>query len=147
MKKKISLKLIVCLLALIPGKWMVSCCDAAEAAAAGMVLEVGTPWVVADGQPEAVQRALKDVEKDWYKVFGRRPVILKDVPASWHGPVIYLGLTGAWREQSAREKLAGAESFMLRAQRDLSRVFRLFLHERFRPQGRAPAASESAPTV
>lgn len=117
MKRRISIKFITCLLVLFLGKWTVARCGAAEVAAA-MVLEVGTPWVVADGQPEAVQRALKDVEKDWYKVFGRRPVILKEVPASWQGPVIYLGLTGAWREQLVGGKLAGAESFMLRAQRD-----------------------------
>ena len=46
---------MLCLLALLPGMWMVSCCGAAEAAAAGMVVDAGTPWVVADDQPEAVQ--------------------------------------------------------------------------------------------
>lgn len=53
MNKKISLKLIVCLLALFLGKWMVACCGAAEVATAAMVLDVGTPWVVADaaGKP------------------------------------------------------------------------------------------------
>lgn len=59
----------------------------------GMVIRAGTPWVVEEGQPEAVQRALRDVGRDWYKVFGRRPVVVVDVPATWKGTGIYLGST------------------------------------------------------
>jgi hypothetical protein len=71
----------------------------------GIVFNADTPWLVATNQPEALQRALCDVERDWYKVFGHRPVILAEAPKSWTGPVIRFGLTGA----------AGApESFALR---------------------------------
>ena len=66
-----------------------------------------------------VQRALEDVKSDWYKVFGHRPVVLQEPPKSWKGPVIYLGLKGAWREALlGKEPFAGAESFVLRSARD-----------------------------
>jgi hypothetical protein len=97
---------------------LVSCYGGEAAVASGLVINASTPWVIEDGQPEAIQRALKDVEKDWYKVFGRRPVVVKEVPATWKGPVIYLGLTGSWRDKFVKEKFAGAESFLLRLQRD-----------------------------
>jgi len=91
---------------------------AAEKAAPAMVLDAYTPWVVADHQPEPVQRALKDLERDWYKVFGRRPSIVEERPEGWKGPLIYLGHTGSWRDPLIREPFEGAESFLLRAQRD-----------------------------
>lgn len=102
----------------LPAQCLISNGYAEEAAKPGMTLEVGTPWVVEDGQPEAVQRALKDVERDWYKVFGRRPVVLKEVPAGWSGPVIYLGSSGSWRGRLVKENSSGPESFVLRSLRD-----------------------------
>lgn len=83
-----------------------------------IVINASTPWVISEGEPEAVRRALEDVATDWYKVFGRRPVIVRDVPASYKGPVIYLGSTGAWRDDLVRRKPAGREGFMLRVQKD-----------------------------
>jgi hypothetical protein len=90
------------------------CCGAAMAlllglgacaSESGVVLTADTPWLVATNLPESVQRALSDVERDWYKVFGHRPVILAEAPPSWRGPLVRFGLTGA----------AGApESFSLR---------------------------------
>ena len=116
--KNTFIRSISCILVLLNGQWMISDCHAAEALKSEMILEVGTPWVVEDGQPEAVRRALKDVEKDWYKVFGRNPVVLKKLPAAWAGPVIYLGSTGSWRGRMVEEEFDGAESFVLRSQRD-----------------------------
>jgi hypothetical protein len=113
-----QIKTIFCMLALLPGIRVDPCWAETGNSAAGMVINSGTPWVVADGQPEAVQRALKDVGRDWYKVFGRRPVIVEEVPASWKGPVIYLGSTGSWRGKLIKEKFAGTESFLLRVQQD-----------------------------
>ncbi len=106
------------MMALCFGLWLQPSYGTAEPAVAGLVINSGTPWVVAADQPEAVQRALKDVQRDWYKVFGRRPVIIREVPASWKGPVVYLGLTASWREKLVKDKFAGAESFILRVQRD-----------------------------
>jgi len=71
-----------------------------------------TPWVVAADEPEAVQRALSDVQRDWYKVFGHRPVVLSESPAAWRGTVVYLGT------KQARDVSAAPESFVLRIQRD-----------------------------
>ena len=93
-------------------------CRGAPGDASGLVLNADTPWVVAEEQPEAVARALQDVESDWYKVFGHRPVVLREPPSSWKGPVIYLGVKGAWRESLLKEPSAGAESFVLRVHRD-----------------------------
>lgn len=57
------------------------------------ILTADTPWIVPAGQPEPVQRALADVQRDWYKVFGHRPVVLTQAPAKWTGPVIGFALT------------------------------------------------------
>jgi hypothetical protein len=116
--KQIDMKPILWMLALCCGASPGTCPGQTEPATAAMVINSGTPWVVADGQPEAMQRALLDVGRDWYKVFGRRPVVVKEVPASYKGPVIHLGLTGSWRGKLVKEPFAGPESFLLRAQRD-----------------------------
>jgi len=59
-----------------------------------LTLTPDTPWVVAPNQPEAVQRALADVERDWYKVMGHRPVVLQAEPETWKGPLIRFGVSG-----------------------------------------------------
>jgi len=92
--------------------------EGTKAASSGIVINASTPWVISEDEPEAVRRALEDVATDWYKVFGRRPVIVREVPASYKGPVIYLGSTGAWRDDLVRRKPAGRESFFLRIQKD-----------------------------
>jgi len=84
----------------------------------GMILTVDTPWIVDQEQPEPVQRALEDVKSDWYKVFGRLPVVVNKVPESWKGPVIYMGINGFWRSSLVNEPFPGAESFVLRLQQD-----------------------------
>jgi len=90
----------------------------ADPALSNIVINASTPWVISEGEPEAFQRALEDVATDWYKVFGRRPAIVREVPASYKGPVIYLGSTGAWRDDLVRTKPAGREGFMVRVQKD-----------------------------
>lgn len=89
----------------------------APRAAGGFELDADTPWVVAPGQPESVARALDDVKADWYKVLGHVPAILAEPPKDWHGPVVYLGLTGAWLKELLPEPFAGPESFVLTARR------------------------------
>ncbi len=79
-----------------------------------VAITADTPWIVADGQPEAVQRALADVQRDWYKVLGHRPIVLNKPPATGRGPVVYLGTKQTWK----LEFPAGAESFVLRVQHD-----------------------------
>ena len=52
------------------------------------------PWVVSEADYEnmPIQRAIRDAERDWYKVFGYPPVVFHDKPASsWDGPVIIFG--------------------------------------------------------
>jgi hypothetical protein len=57
-------------------------------------LTVDTPWVVAEDLPEPLQRALEDVQRDWYKVFGFRPVVLKEMPEKWDKAVLRFGIKG-----------------------------------------------------
>lgn len=87
---------------------------AGDSGAPALVLTADTPWIVADGEPEAMQRALADLQRDWYKVLGHRPVILNQAPAGWRGPVIHLGT----RQPGVTDLPAGAEGFVLRAQQD-----------------------------
>ncbi len=83
-----------------------------------LTLTADTPWVIAADEPEAVQRALADVQADWYKVLGHRPVILNQPPATASGPVVYLGLKGPWLKEMVKDPPAGTESFLLRVQHD-----------------------------
>ena len=53
-----------------------------------ITINADTPWLIPANQPEPVQRALEDVQRDWYKVFGHRPVVLAQVPEKWTGSVI-----------------------------------------------------------
>ncbi len=69
--------------------------SALTAPGGSLKLTADTPWLVATNQPEALQRALSDVERDWYKVFGHRPVILAEAPQDWAGPLVRFGLAGA----------------------------------------------------
>ena len=53
-----------------------------------------TPWLVmrADYANMPIQKAVRDAERDWYKVFGYPPVIFRDsVPSRWQGPVVVFG--------------------------------------------------------
>jgi len=111
-------KLIVCLLVMLQGICIASCWAETEDVATGMVINASTPLVIAAGQPEAVQRALDDVATDWYKVFGRRPVVVRELPATYKGAAIYLGQTGAALDDLVKKRPAGRESFMMRVQKD-----------------------------
>ena len=70
----------------------------ASAAAASdlepVTIDGDTPWVVMeeDFNSPPIQEAIRDAERDWYKVFGYPPVIFKNsIPRNWTGPVIVLG--------------------------------------------------------
>ena len=82
--------------------------------ARNITITADTPWIVATAEPEAVQRALADVQRDWYKVLGHRPVVLNKVPTTWRGPVLYFGT----KQSGLKELPPGAESFVLRVQQD-----------------------------
>ncbi|MCC6125978.1 MAG: glycosyl hydrolase 115 family protein [Pirellulales bacterium] len=83
-----------------------------------MTLTVDTPWVVSAEEPEAIERALADVKRDWYKVIGRVPVVLTSPPKNWTGPVIYLGRKGDWWSALGVKIPAGPESFVLKVLQD-----------------------------
>lgn len=60
----------------------------------GIEVTGDTPWVISeeDYRRVPIQMAIRDAEKDWYKVFGYPPVIFHNKPAtSWKGPVIVFG--------------------------------------------------------
>ncbi len=43
-------------------------------------ISANTPWVIGKDEPEALQRALEDVKRDWYKIFGHPPIVLSQSP-------------------------------------------------------------------
>lgn len=79
-----------------------------------ILLTVDTPWIVSPDETEPVQRALEDVKRDWYKVFGHLPVVLSAPPeAGWEGPLIYFGLRANAAQEVTSVALQGRESFAL----------------------------------
>ena len=61
---------------------------------APVTIDGDTPWLVMedDFASPPIQEAIRDAERDWYKVFGYPPVIFKNsIPRSWTGPVFILG--------------------------------------------------------
>ena len=63
--------------------------------AANLTIDGDTPWLVmrTDYANMPIQKAIRDAERDWYKVFGYPPVIFRDdsIPSRWDGPVIVFG--------------------------------------------------------
>ncbi|WP_159020735.1 glycosyl hydrolase 115 family protein [Algibacter sp. L3A6] len=60
----------------------------------GIKITGDTPWVITDADYKRmpIQKAIKDAEKDWYRVFGYPPVIFHNNSSSnWDGPVIVFG--------------------------------------------------------
>lgn len=82
---------------------------ATAAAAANFQINADTPWIVPENQPEAVERALENVKRDWYKVFGHLPVVAAEAKKHWRGPILRLGIQGA---------SDNPESFVLKVERD-----------------------------
>ena len=82
------------------------------------IINEDTPWIVTSDQPEAVQRALIDVQRDWYKVFGRLPIIATEIPNTWKGSVVYFGIKRTWQNELAKDKFTSPESFFVRYQLD-----------------------------
>jgi hypothetical protein len=79
-------------------------------------LTADTPWIVAPGEVEPIQRALEDVKRDWYKVFGHLPVVLSTPPVSgWDGPLLYFGLAANAAPTTAigYAPVRGREGFVL----------------------------------
>ena len=61
---------------------------------ASLTIDGDTPWLVmeADFEQPPIQEAIRDAERDWYKVFGIPPVIFKNsIPSRWDGPVLIVG--------------------------------------------------------
>ena len=70
----------------------------ATAAFGQITIDGDTPWIVMeqDYNDPAIQKAIRDAERDWYKVFGYPPVIFHDDARScWDGPVVLFGSAAA----------------------------------------------------
>ena len=75
-----------------------------------------TPWVVMteDYEVPAIQAAIRDAERDWYKVFGYPPVVFRDnVRRAWTGPVVVFGSAENTKELIDVKLPAGAEQHKL----------------------------------
>lgn len=82
-------------------------------ASPSLQLTADTLWVVSPDEPEALRRALHDVENDWYKVLGRLPSVVEKPPEKWSGLIVCLGLKAPWLGRWCHEQYAGPESFSL----------------------------------
>ncbi|MDQ8195636.1 glycosyl hydrolase 115 family protein [Coraliomargarita sp. SDUM461004] len=83
----------------------------------GLTINGDTPWVVtaADFENPAIQEAIRDAERDWYKVFGYPPVIFKNnTRSSWTGPVVIFGSVEHTSSLVDAQVPAGAEQHVLR---------------------------------
>lgn len=79
---------------------------------ASITIDGDTPWIISqeDFDNPAIREAIRDAERDWYKVFGYPPVIFKDSPRSaWRGPVIVFGLADSMRDIVDAELPEGKE--------------------------------------
>lgn len=59
-----------------------------------VVIDGDTPWIIStkDYENPAIRAAIRNVEEDWYKVFGYPPVVFSDGPRGhWTGPVVVFG--------------------------------------------------------
>lgn len=83
-----------------------------------VVLTEDTPWFVASSESEAVQRAIEDVQRDWYAVFGRLPIILKTIPDTWKGSVIYFGEKALNNDASVPKSAINSEGFFVKSFQD-----------------------------
>lgn len=91
-----------------------------EAGNSDFVLTADTPWILARGQPEPIERAINDLKRDWYRVFGYKPLVLDSPPGGeLAGSVIYLGHVGGHEVTRARTDCAAPEGFVVRAQKDV----------------------------
>ena len=62
-----------------------------------------------------IQEAIRDAERDWYKVFGYPPVIFKNnIPSSWTGPVVVLGSVEHTKGLADIQVPKGAEQHVVR---------------------------------
>ncbi len=83
-----------------------------SAAPAALKINGDTPWVVMeeDFANPAIQEAIRDVERDWYRVFGYPPVIFKNSTRKpWTGPVIVFGTVENTRRVAESRCPKGAE--------------------------------------
>ncbi|MDF7807199.1 glycosyl hydrolase 115 family protein [Pontiellaceae bacterium B12219] len=85
-------------------------------ASASVKINGDTPWIVmeADYENPAIQEAIRDAERDWYKVFGYPPVIFRNnTRSSWTGPVILFGSVEHTQELIDSQMPGGAEQHRL----------------------------------
>ncbi|SMP38837.1 Glycosyl hydrolase family 115 [Neorhodopirellula lusitana] len=93
-----------------------SLADGPVASPGGLAINGDTPWVVMekDFENPAIQEAIRDAERDWYKVFGYPPVIFKDDRRrAWTGPVIAFGSKENTSGLFASEVPEGKEQYQL----------------------------------
>lgn len=94
--------------------WLAPDAHAAAPSAKTIALDASTLWVVGPDEPEALRRALRDVENDWYKVFGRLPAVVDRLPEKWTLPIICFGTKAPWLKELGATRYPGPESFVLR---------------------------------
>lgn len=56
-----------------------------------IIITGDTPWILSKTEPEAIRRAVRDLQNDWYKVFGCPPLVLHEIPDDYNGVLIFIG--------------------------------------------------------
>ena len=83
-----------------------------------IIIDAQTLWMVAEDEPEAVRMAIRDLQKDWYKVIGVPPLIVNELPSGWDKPVLALGQDAYRLAGLKRPEYPGAESYRLEVHHD-----------------------------
>lgn len=87
---------------------------------ATFILNADTPWIVSPDEPEPIQRALRDLQNDWYDVMGHLPIILADPPDWRESPVLYLGTAGAGMRAMIGNMPPSPEGYLVRFTQDMN---------------------------
>lgn len=89
----------------------------AEDSPESLKIDGDTPWLIMAGdfKNPPIQEAIRDAERDWYKVFGYPPVIFKNsIPGYYKGPVLLMGSAEQTKKISQVEVPEGAEQHVVR---------------------------------
>lgn len=79
-----------------------------------LAIDADVPWVISPDEAGPMKKTIEDIQRDWYKVLGVRPLVLDKMPEKWSGPMLFFGHQAQWMNNLDGEKFSGAESFRIR---------------------------------
>lgn len=109
-----TLSLVLCTLYILSS---VALLASAQPTPDNITIDGDTPWLVMEGdfKNPPIQEAIRDAERDWYKVFGYPPVVFKNsIPRNWKGPVLVMGSAEQTKKIAKVELPEGPEQHVVR---------------------------------